>query len=254
MSALGLAACGPYKQGINISSSCCLPASRPCFLPIYANRTTRSFPGLVFNASSYRRSMPVCLFGGKGNPGEDSEGSPWFPWKALEKGWNGLTKRQSMEDILKEQIRKGQFAGEGGGTGIPPGGRDDGFGGSEDESSDGVLDEFIQVILATIGLIFLYVYIIDGEELTRLAGDFIKYLFSRKQSNRLKQTMYMWSRFFQRLTRKVEEVDRYWLEREILNTPTWWYNPREFRNYLRSRLASLSSSSSSSPSSSSYYE
>ncbi|KAJ4978485.1 hypothetical protein NE237_009265 [Protea cynaroides] len=223
----GLAARGPYMKAIKISSSCCLPASRPCFSPINAIRITRSCPRLAFNAFIYQRSMPKCLFGGKGNSGKDNEGSPW---KALEKAWDGISKKQSMEDVLKEQIQKREFAEEGGGAGIPPVGSYDGFGGSEDESSDGIMDEFIQVILATIGLIVLYIYIIDGEEWVRLIGDFIKYLLSGKQSNRLKETMYMWRRFYEVLTRrKEEEVDDYWLEREIVNAPTW-YNPKRFRD------------------------
>ncbi|CAK9181762.1 unnamed protein product [Ilex paraguariensis] len=84
-----------------------------------------------------------------------------------------------------------------------------------------------------------YIYIIEGEEITRLAKDYIKFLFGAQKSVRLKRTMYKWGKFYQRLTRK-KEVDPYWLERAIINTPTWWDSPDKYKYILRSYLASRS--------------
>ncbi|OVA03150.1 hypothetical protein BVC80_733g26 [Macleaya cordata] len=82
-----------------------------------------------------------------------------------------------------------------------------------------------------------YVYIISGEELTRLAKDFIKFLFTRRKIIRLTRAIARWGRAYRRMTKK-DELQRDWLERAILNTPTWWHNPRQYKRYLGSRLAS----------------
>nr|DAD25306.1 TPA_asm: hypothetical protein HUJ06_026770 [Nelumbo nucifera] len=84
-----------------------------------------------------------------------------------------------------------------------------------------------------------YMYIINGEEMTRLATDYLKYIFWRKKSVRLRRSMYKWRRFYRHLTRK-DVLQEDWLEREILNTPTWWHNPDQLRQLLRARLASTS--------------
>lgn len=69
-------------------------------------------------------------------------------------------KGQSIEDVLRQQINKGEYS-DGGGSGAKPPGGGGGSGGSgdadgpEDESFAGMLDENIQVILATLGFIFL---------------------------------------------------------------------------------------------------
>lgn len=67
-------------------------------------------------------------------------------------------KQKSIEDVLREQISKNEFYENKGSGGKPPrggGGGADGFGGSEDEGLAGVMDETLQVILATLGFIFL---------------------------------------------------------------------------------------------------
>lgn len=45
--------------------------------------------------------------------------------------------------------------------------------------------------------------------------------------------MYKWGRFYKMLTEK-KEYDPYWLERAIINTPTWWDSPEKYRHILKS--------------------
>ncbi|TYG38214.1 hypothetical protein ES288_D13G203400v1 [Gossypium darwinii] len=144
--------------------------------------------------SKCRQGTTVCKFGGQDKPAGDNE--------QIEK-----------QDYYDEG--SGQNLPRGGGGGSSGGG--DGFGESEDEGLFGILDETVQVILATFGFIFLYVYIITSEELARLAKDYIKYLFEGSKSVRLKRTMYKWSQFFEKLTEK-KDYDKFWLEKAIITT------------------------------------
>lgn len=85
------------------------------------------------------------------------------PWKAIEKAMG----KKSVEDLLREQIQKKDFydtdsggnspprgGGGGGGSGGNSGERYEGSGG-EDGGISGIVDETIQVLLATLGFIFL---------------------------------------------------------------------------------------------------
>ncbi|CAB4267786.1 unnamed protein product [Prunus armeniaca] len=198
--------------------------------------------------SKYHQSAgPVCLLGGKGK-NESGGGDEGSPWKALEKAMGNLKKEGSIEDVLRQQIEKKEFyeergaggGGGGGGSGGSGGSSGDGVGGSggsEDEGLAGILDETLQVILATVGFIFLYFYIISGEEWTRLAKDYLKFVFSGSRSIRLNRAMYKWGRFYKRLTEK-KEYDKFWLEKAIITTPTWWDSPEKYRHIVRSNLAS----------------
>ena len=83
-------------------------------------------------------------------------------------------------------------------------------------------------------MVFLqYVYIISGEEITRLAKDYIKFVFSGSKSIRLQRAMYKWGRFFHTLNEK-KEYDKFWLEKAILTTPTAYDSPEKYRNLVRS--------------------
>lgn len=84
-----------------------------------------------------------------------------------------------------------------------------------------------------LSLLSQYIYMIRGEELTRLARDYIKYLFGAKSSMRLKRAMYKWQKFYESIVRK-EEVREDWLERAIVATPTWWHNPRKLARLMES--------------------
>ncbi|KAJ8543720.1 hypothetical protein K7X08_025338 [Anisodus acutangulus] len=175
----------------------------------------------------------VCLFGGKGKASNDNEASPW---KALEKAMGNLKKEQSVEDLLKQQIEKQEYYDSGDGGGDRPGGGggggSDGSGEPDEEGIPGILDEIGQVVLATMGFIFLYIYIIEGEEITVFTKDILKFIFLRQKSIRLGRTIAKWESYFRSLTEKKEE-DPYWLESEILNTTTWYDGPAKYRHVLR---------------------
>ncbi|KAL7129701.1 hypothetical protein ABFS83_13G085500 [Erythranthe nasuta] len=191
----------------------------------------------------YQQAATVCLFGGKGKAGNENEASPW---KALENAVGNFKKDQSIEDLLKQQIQKQEYYDDGGSGGKPPGGGggDGGGGGSgvpEDESLSGMWDEFVQVILGTLGFVFLYFYIIEGEEITVIVKDFLKFVFKRQKSIRLRRLMDQWKRFFQKMKEKPE-YDPYWLEREIFNTNTVYDSPLKYKLVLHA-LESLESRS-----------
>lgn len=181
----------------------------------------------------YQLAAPVCLFGDKGKSENADEASPW---KALENAMENLKKDQSIEDVLKQQIQKREYYDDGGGK--PPrggggggSGSRDGFGEADEEGLSGIWDEFVQVTLATFGLIFLYIYIILGEEVTVLAKDLIKFLFTRQVSLRLARIVSECKSFFAKLNEK-EVVDPYWLEREIINTTTMYDSPEKYQRIL----------------------
>ncbi|KAF3451032.1 hypothetical protein FNV43_RR07121 [Rhamnella rubrinervis] len=159
----------------------------------------------------------------------------------MERAMENFKKDQSIEEVLKKQMENKEYYEDKSGGSKPPrgsggggggGGGGDGSGGSEDEGAAGIVDETVQVILATLGFIVLYIYIISGEELTRLAKDYIKFLFGGTESVRLRRVLNQWRSFFSHLTEK-QETDKYWLEKEIINTPTWWDSPEKYHRMLR---------------------
>ncbi|XP_028755560.1 uncharacterized protein LOC114714939 [Neltuma alba] len=243
MSSIHVTACQPRIYITNISR-CCRP-SKDAF-PINTGPLSRISlsPGKPSSGlqcvpfSKSRQPLHVCFAGEKGMMGNNSEDSPW---KALEKAMEKF-KGQSVEDVLRQQIQKGEYLDDGGSGAKPPGGGGGGgdgggAGGSEEESFGEMLDETLQAVLATLGFIFMYIYILTGEELAKLARDYIRYLFTGKQSVRLKRAMSQWGQYYLAITEK-QAVDKYCLEKAILNTPTWWNDPDDYRevvlNYLES--------------------
>ncbi|OIW06502.1 hypothetical protein TanjilG_26691 [Lupinus angustifolius] len=199
--------------------------SKSCELPLDVNPLSRTSQSLGAYRSSGLQCMPalkswrplhVCLAGGKGMMGNNNENSPW---ESLEKAMQNI-KGKSIEDVLREQIEKGEYYQNGSNGGKPPGsggggggGGSSGPGGSEDGRFAGMSDETLQVVLATIGFILLYICVNDGVELAKLTRDFIKYLSGGGQSVRLQRVLYKWVRLYKNMTQK-KEVDKDVLESE----------------------------------------
>ncbi|KAI4323903.1 hypothetical protein L6164_023477 [Bauhinia variegata] len=236
MNTIQLTVCQPGIYVKNASQLCNLP-SKQCLAQIKINvpaikslslQERPSFGLQCLPVIKPRQPLPVCLAGGKEMMDND-EGSPW---KALEKAMDKF-KGQSIEDVLREQIKTGDYSGDGDSGGKTPGGGGGGGGGGsgepEEEDLSQILDETIQVVLATMGLIFMYVFILNGQELTRLAKDYIKYLFTGNRSVRLKRAMTICGALYKRITRKKEAPEPYWLEKAILSTRTAWDSPAKYR-------------------------
>lgn len=187
-----------------------------------------SLPGLKF-----QKLTPLSLFGDTGKSEGDGEGSVW---KSLEKAMGSFRKENSIQDVLRQQMEKqepyddyedydddGNFGGKpprGGGGG---GGGD--LGGSKDEGFAGIMDELLQVVLATMCLVTMYIHIVFGDELFLLIRDIIKYLCRGGMSDRLLKLLAK-----KRCKIRVGEEDPYWLERAIISTPTWWDRPWKYSN------------------------
>ncbi|KAL5574722.1 hypothetical protein UlMin_016421 [Ulmus minor] len=201
----------------------------------------------------YRKLAPVCL----SKTGGDNEGSPW---KAFENVLGNFGKGKSVEDVLRQQMEKKDFVEDRDNGGKPPrggggggGGGGDSLGGSDDEGLSGIMDETFQVILATLGFILLYIYIINGEELAKLLKDYLKYVFKGSESVRLRRAMNVWGRFYRKMTEKKVQ-DKYWLEKAIISTPTWYDSPEKYRRIFRSNDESRLAASYDKPGSAGSYD
>jgi len=182
------------------------------------------YPRLVLIAASHKRPTSVCALSGKGNP--DNVGDPLM--ESLKKAMADAKKPRPIQDLLKEQMAKlrEQASGGGGGNGNRRGGSG-GSGGPEDESFKETLDEIVQVILATVAFILVYIHIIRGEELYRLARDYTRYLVTGKRTARLKRAMQKWRNFSESFMQKEDsEEDKY--ERPAASKPMWWQQPQKF--------------------------
>ncbi|TKY46529.1 hypothetical protein E2542_SST28572 [Spatholobus suberectus] len=194
------------KPGIyakNVSQLCRSFHSRPCTLPMGFDPLSVTSMSLGTKPSSGLQCLPilkswqplhVCLAGGQGmmENNEDSQR------KSLEKAMEQF-KGQSVEDILQKQMQKGGSGAK------PPGGQggggSNGHGGPNGGSEDGS-DETLQVVLATVCVIFLYILFTNGIELAKLARDCIRFLSGGGQSVRLKRAAYKWRRFYKNVTEK----------------------------------------------------
>ncbi|KAC9333159.1 hypothetical protein E3N88_45967 [Mikania micrantha] len=194
-------------------------------------------------ASRYQHCTPVCSFGGKGDSKNGNEqGSPW---KSIEKAMSNFKKEQSLEDVLRQQMEKQEYydgdppSGGGSGGGGSGGG---GFGGTEDEGFAGILDDILQVTLAILALVVLYLYIIAGDQVRLFIKDTFDFLLGKK-GPRIRTIMYEFAQFYQKFVVKVP-YDPYWLEKAIITTPTWWDSPEKYRRMLNASNQEIKSSKS----------
>ncbi|KAL6899625.1 hypothetical protein ACP4OV_006283 [Aristida adscensionis] len=187
------------------------------------------YPRLVLVAASHKRLVPVCASSGKANP--DTGDDPLM--ESLKKAMADAKKPRPIQDLVKEQIAKLREQGSGGGGGNRN--RRGGNGGSdgpEDESFKETLDEIVQVILATVAFILVYIHIIRGEELYRLARDYTRYLVTGKRTARLKRAMQQWRDFSENFMQK-ESSDEDGYERPAASKPTWWQQPQKFVHLMK---------------------
>lgn len=214
--------------------SLCPHSSRSCKLQEQVH------PRLLLVAACYKRLGPVYASSGKENP--ELVNDP-FSMESLNKAMAGAKKQQSIPDMLMEQMAKIRVLGSGGNGGNKKryGGSGGGSDGPEDESFKESLYEIVQVLLATVAFTLMYIHIIRGEELYRLARDYTRYLVTGKRTARLKRAMLNWRDFFKGITKKDStQEDSY--ERPIASeVPMWWQQPQKFvhrikelcRGYLR---------------------
>ena len=156
----------------------------------------------------------------------EAENDPFM--ESLKKAMDDAKKPRPIQDLLKEQIAKLREQGSGGGGGNRNrrGGSGD-SGGPEDESFKESLDELVQVILAAVAFILVYIHIIRGEELYRLARDYTRYLVTGKRTARLKRAMQKWRNFSESFMQSEgSQEDQY--ERAATSKPTWWQQPQKF--------------------------
>ncbi|XP_058724498.1 uncharacterized protein LOC131595975 [Vicia villosa] len=219
-----------FQPAISVknSKSIVIPMSVITSFPRIQNISIRDEP-------SFRlKSLKPLRAGGKGMNDEDS------PWKSLSNAMDKF-KGQSIEEVLRKQIQKGELFDNGGSGLKPPGGGGDGGGGDgSPDGTGGFEDEDYdtrQVILASGGLIAFYIYLIKGKELQVLFLDYLKFLIGRGKSNRLQRVMVSWGRLYRSINQK-RKTDEYFLEKAILGTPTWWYDPNDFRRAVRNYYAS----------------
>ncbi|KAI3951931.1 hypothetical protein MKW98_012136 [Papaver atlanticum] len=67
-----------------------------------------------------------------------------------------------------------------------------------------MLDEFLQVTLATALFLFLYACIIRGDGIARLGKDILKFIVRQRKCLRLERIGDGWRRFYGRLAKKNE--------------------------------------------------
>ncbi|KAG8060400.1 hypothetical protein GUJ93_ZPchr0002g23304 [Zizania palustris] len=182
------------------------------------------FPQLVLVAASQRKLTPLCAVSGKVNP--EANNDPFM--ESLKKAMADAKKPRPIQDMLKEQMAKLREQGSGGGGGNRNRrGGDGGSGDPEDESFKESLDELVQIILATVAFVLVYIHIIRGEELYRLARDYTRYAVTGKRTARLKRAMQKWHSFSESfMQNESSQEDQH--ERAATSKPTWWQQPQKF--------------------------
>jgi hypothetical protein len=194
----------PSTSVSKISASSGL-SSQTCHLPLRINKPVLASLMLAANVLKYQKKpsvmkykhrVPVCLFAGGGKSENNAEGSEWKPLEAA-----ASPEKKSIEEVLREQIEKREYAADPsvGGGGKPPRGRGGGSGrgrgrGWGDESEGKDMNEALQVTLATIGFVLVYLSTIHGEDVLLLARDYIRYFSTGNRTVRLRKFMEWFNR------------------------------------------------------------
>lgn len=92
--------------------------------------------------------------------------------------------------------------------------------------------EIVAVYLICVVRVLQYIYIINGEEMQKLARDLVIYLFKGSESFRLKRIKTQLRDFWDSLKPVEVEDDPYWLERQIINTKTMYDAPQKYRDFF----------------------
>ncbi|KAJ1271688.1 hypothetical protein BS78_06G145100 [Paspalum vaginatum] len=181
------------------------------------------YPRLVLISACYKRLGPVCYSNGKENPKLASDP---FSMESLNKAMAEAKRPRPIQDLLMEQMDKirGQETGGNGGNKNRYGGG--GSDGPEDESFKESLYEMIQILIATVAFIFVYIHIIRGEELYRLARDYTRYLVTGKRTSRLKRAMLNWQDFSESITKKDSTQEDYY-GGTVSSEHAWWQQPQQ---------------------------
>ncbi|CAN0857928.1 hypothetical protein LINGRAHAP2_LOCUS6994 [Linum grandiflorum] len=197
-------------------------------------------------SAKYPRRSHVCLLGGNDNSEGENEGSPM---KFIENAF-GSSKGKSLEDVLRDQMNQNnQELVEGGIGDFPPSDGGDGNGGEGGEGFEGpedddILDETLQVVLASVGFFLVYRYILDGEGMMKIVKDYFKFLFTGKQSVRLGKAFDRWEELRETVwdivsspwTKTIVKEDELWLERQIIKTQTVFDNPAKYKRMYRGKV------------------
>lgn len=182
------------------------------------------YPRIVLVSACHKRLAPICALSGKENP---ELANDRFSMESLNKAMSAAKKPRSIQDLLMEQMARiqGQWSGGNGGNRNRYGGSGGGSDGPEDESFKDSLNEMIQILIATVAFIFVYIHIIRGEELYRLARDYTRYLVTGKRTARLKRAMLNWRDFRESMTKDSAQEDGY--GRPTSSEPAWWQQPQQ---------------------------
>ncbi|XP_066348183.1 uncharacterized protein [Miscanthus floridulus] len=208
--------------------------------------STRSFklqeqvyPRLFLVSACHKRLGPVYASSGKENPKITNDP---FSMESLNKAMAEAKRPRSIQDVLMDQMAKIRGLGSGGNGGNKNryGRGGGGSDGPEDESFKQSLYEMLQILIATVAFILVYIHIIRGEELYRLARDYTRYMVTGKRTARLKRAMLNWRDFSESITKKDSAQEDYY-GRSTSSESTWWQQPQQLvrrmeelcRGYLR---------------------
>ncbi|GER24585.1 glycine-rich family protein [Striga asiatica] len=194
------------------------------------------------STSRYKRATIVSLFGSKGKSAESDNSNEGSPWKAVEKDMGNFKKNQPIEEVLRQQIQEQDYYDDGdsggnhpGGSGgnRPGGGGGGGFGEGEKRERRGFWDELGHSIMATVGLIIIYIFILKGpEDFNAVAKDVFAFIFLRRKSHRIMPAINLWNTFLENMKNKPEYEDPFWLERTLISTTTDYDSPEKWKRLV----------------------